>query len=48
MTRKRCSGCTRPVCQCVLTLGGCKQKSVEDVKGVPLNPYVMHDLFTNG
>lgn len=45
---KRCPGCTRPVCQRVLTLMGCNNKRVEDITGVPLNPYSMHDLFTTG
>jgi hypothetical protein len=26
---KRCPGCIRPVCQCVLTLNGCNEKKVE-------------------
>lgn len=45
---KRCPDCIRPVCQRVLTLRGCKEKSVEEVTGVPLNPYAMHDLFVTG
>lgn len=45
---KRCPDCTRPVCQRVLTLRGCKEKPIEEVTGVPMNPYSMHDLFTTG
>ncbi|MFZ3382533.1 MAG: hypothetical protein WA144_01280 [Candidatus Methanoperedens sp.] len=45
---KRCPDCTRPVCQRVLTLRGCKEKPIEEITGVPLNPYSMHDLFTTG
>jgi len=42
---KRCSDCVRPICQRVLTLRGCKQKSDEEVIGVSLNEYRMHDLY---
>ena len=41
----RCENCTRPVCQRVLTLCGCKQKSDEEITGKPLNEYKMIDLF---
>ncbi len=48
MKPKRCPGCNRPVCQRILTLKGCKEKPIEEIKGEPLNPYSMHDLFSNG
>ncbi|MBU4075595.1 MAG: hypothetical protein KKI06_02625 [Euryarchaeota archaeon] len=48
MKNKRCPECIRPVCQCVLTLNGCREKRSQEIRGKPLNPYVMHDLFTNG
>lgn len=42
---KRCPGCIRPVCQRILSLQGCNEKPVEEVKGELLNEYKMHDLF---
>ncbi len=45
---KRCPECIRPICQCVLTLDGCKDKHIEEIKGTPLNPYTMIDLFSTG
>lgn len=45
---KRCPGCMRPVCQRVLTLNGCNQKPAEEITGIPLNEYKMHDLFITG
>jgi hypothetical protein len=45
---KPCPDCIRPVCMCILTLDGCKEKKQKEITGVPLNPYLMHDLFTNG
>lgn len=48
MDEHRCPGCIRPVCQRKITLKGCREKKVEDVTGVPLNDYGMHDLFSGG
>lgn len=40
---KRCKGCTRPVCQRILTFD-CKDKPPEDILGIPLNEPKMHEL----
>lgn len=45
---KRCPGCIRPVCQRTLTLNGCNEKMIEEIIGIPLNEYKMHDLFITG
>ncbi len=45
---KRCPECMRPICQRRLTLRGCKEKAIEEMSGIPLNDYTMHNLFTTG
>lgn len=45
---KRCSECSRPICQRQFAKRGGITKPVKEMTGIPLNPYAMHDLFTNG